>query len=208
MPFGLTNAPAVFQRLMQQVISSLNKDFGMDFVSVYIDDILVFSRTLEEHLLHLQQVIKRVVEIGLKLKPTKCKFVRKELEYLGHVISREGLKPNPRLVDAVRNFPRPETAQETRRFLGLCSYYRKFIPRFAEVANPLHYLTRKDTDFAWSLESQRAFDRLKNQLISAPVLVRLCSRDRCFHSRTWRSPRPISDRRKTPPRGLRQQGSE
>ena len=121
MPFGLTNAPAVFQRLMQQVISSLNLDSEVEFVSLYIDDILIFSRTLEEHLVHLQRVIERVVEVGLKLKPSKCKFVRKELEYLGHIVSQEGLKPNPRLVDAVRDFPKPTTVQETRRFIGLCS---------------------------------------------------------------------------------------
>ena len=171
MPFGLTNAPAVFQRLMQQVISSLNLDSEVEFVSVYIDDILIFSRTLEEHLLHLQRVIERVVEVGLKLKPSKCKFVRKELEYLGHIVSQEGLKPNPRLVDAVRDFPKPTTVQETRRFLGLCSYHWKFIPCFAEVTNPLHHLTRKDTDFVWSPECQQVFEQLKCKLVSAPVLA-------------------------------------
>ena len=135
MPFGLTNAPAVFQRLMQQVISKLNSDSESEFVSVYIDDIL------EDHLLHLERVIQRIIEVGLKLKPTKCRFVQRELEYLGHIVSRDGLKPNPRLVIAVKEFPEPTTAQETGRFLGLCSYYRKFIPHFATIANPLHHLT-------------------------------------------------------------------
>ena len=124
-----------------------------------------------QHLLHLQRVIERVVEVRLKLKPSKCKCVRKELEYLGHIVSQEGLKPNPRLVDAVRDFPKPTTVQETRRFLGLCSYYRKFIPCFAEVAHPLHQLTRKDTDFVWSPECQQAFEQLKCKLVSAPVLA-------------------------------------
>ena len=136
MPFGLINAPAVFQCLMQQVILSLNLDSEVEFVSVYIDDILVFSRTLEEHLLHLQQVIERAVQVGLKLKPSKCKFVWKELEYLGHIISQEGLKPSPRLVDALQDFPKPTTVQETRTFLRLCSYYLKFIPCF--TATPSH----------------------------------------------------------------------
>lgn len=171
MPFGLMNAPAVFQRLMQQVISSLNSDSEPEFVSVYIDDILVFSKTLEEHLLHLQRVIERITEVGLKLKPTKCKFVQKELEYLGHTVSRDGLKPNPRLVGAVEEFPEPTTVQEMRRFLGLCSYYRKFIPRFAAIANPLHNLTRRDTVFLWSPECQRAYEELKSRLTSAPVLA-------------------------------------
>ena len=138
MPFGLTNAPAVFQRLMQQVISTLNSDSESEFVSVSIDDILVFSKTLQDHLLYLEQVILRIMEVGLKLKPTKCRFVQRELEYLGHIVSRDRLKPSPRLVIALKEFPEPTTAQETRRFLGLCSYYRKFIPHFATIANPSH----------------------------------------------------------------------
>ena len=101
MPFGLTNAPAVFQRLMQQVLAGLNPEDGKEFVTAYIDDILVFSPTLPEHTEHLQKVISRLKEVNLKLNPAKCKFVRKEVDYLGHVITAGGLKPNPRLTDAV-----------------------------------------------------------------------------------------------------------
>ena len=137
MPFGLTNAPAVFQRLMQQVIIPLNPATGPDFVSVYLDDVLVFSRNLED-LLHLKAVIEKLADVGLKLKPEKCRFAQKELEYLGHVVSRDGLRTSPRLVDAVRNFPVPKTVQDVWRFLGLSSYYRKFIPNFAKIACPLH----------------------------------------------------------------------
>ena len=144
MLFGLMNTPAVFQRLMQQVISRLNPTGGPEFVSVYIDDILVFSRTLEDYLHHLRLVIEQVVEVGLKLKPSKCKFVQKQLEYLGHVVSREGLKTSPRLVEAIEQYPVPQTVQETRRFLGLSSYYRRFIPNFTKIAQPLHSLTCKD----------------------------------------------------------------
>ena len=171
MPFGLMNAPAVFQRPMQQVISSLNLDAEPEFVSVYIDDILIFSRTLEDHLHHLQRVIERVVEVGLKLKPTKCRFAQKEVEYLGHIVSCEGLKPNPRLVVAVQEFPVPRTPKATRRFLGLASFYRKFIPQFAAVANPLHNLTRRDTVFVWSPECQQAYQELKIRLTSAPIVA-------------------------------------
>lgn len=171
MPFGLMNAPATFQRLMQQVISSLNTDSEPDFVSVYIDDILVFSKTLEEHLEHLKKVIERIVQVGLKLKPSKCKFVQKELEYLGHLVSHDGLKLNPRLVEAVEKFPAPSNAHEIKRFLGLCSYYRKFVPRFADIANPVHYLTRQDVSFQWTAGCQRAYEELKKRLVSAPVLV-------------------------------------
>lgn len=114
MPFGLTNAPAVFQRLMQQVISCLNPEVGREFVSVYIDNILVFSQSLSDHLRHLQKVFERIKEFGLKLKPSKCRFAQKELEYLGHIVSRDGLKTNPRLVDAVQQFPVLKSVQETR----------------------------------------------------------------------------------------------
>ena len=171
MPFGLKNAPGVFQRLMQQVVSSLNSGSGPDFVSVYLDDILVFSKNLNEHLEHLRLVIQRLVEVGLKLKPSKCKFAQHELEYLGHVVSREGLRTNPNLTEAVVDFPRPQSVRDVRRFLGLASYYRRFILHFAKIARPLHKLTCKDTRFDWSPECQIAFQELKQRLSSVPVLA-------------------------------------
>ena len=171
MPFGLKNAPGVFQRLMQKVVSSLNPGSGPDFVSVYLDDILVFSKNLNEHLEHLRLVIERLVEVGLKLKPSKCKFAQHELEYLGHVVSREGLRTNPKLTEAVVDFPRPQSVRDVRRFLGLASYYRKFILHFAKITRPLHKLTCKDTRFDWSPECQIAFQELKQRLSSAPVLA-------------------------------------
>ena len=128
MPFGLTNAPGVFQRLMQCVLMGLNPEEGPDFVAVYIDDIVIFSRTLEDHIDHLRLVFERLVETGLKLKPTKCQFVRKEVGYLGHVITPQGFKTNPRLVAEVQEFPVPQSLQEVHRFLGLSSYYWRFIP--------------------------------------------------------------------------------
>ena len=170
MPFGLTNAPGVFQRLMQQVLMGLNPEDGPDFVSVYIDDILVFSKTLEEHLLHLERVLKRIIDVGLKLKPAKCQFFRQEVEYLGHTITPLGLKTSNRHVTAVDQFPTPTHIREVRRFLGMVSYYRRFIPSFAKIAHPLHALTRKDAQFEWTHECQEAFETLKKQLISAPVL--------------------------------------
>ena len=127
MPFGLTNAPAVYQRLMHQVVTPLNPSSGPDVVSAYLDDILVFSRTLDQHLQHLKTVIDKLSEVGLKLKPTKCRFTQKELEYLRHVVSRGGLKTSPRLVEAVQQFPVPKSVHDVRRFLGLSSYYQKFI---------------------------------------------------------------------------------
>ena len=170
MPFGLTNAPSVFQRLMQRVLMGLNPEEGPDFVSVYIDDVLIFSRTLTEHLQHLKLVIQRLLEAGLKLQPSKCHFVRKEVVYLGHIITPEGLKPNPRLVSAVKEFPVPRDVRQVRQFLGLSSYYRRFIAQFAKIAKPLHELTRKGVEFAWSSDCQTAFDILREKLSQAPVL--------------------------------------
>jgi len=106
-PFGLTNAPAVFQRLMQRVISGLNPCEGPDFVCVYIDDLLVFSHSLKDHLSQLCLVMDRLRQAGLKLKSTKCYFIRQSVEFLGHVITPSGLKPNPRQIAAVHDFPEP-----------------------------------------------------------------------------------------------------
>ena len=123
MPFELTNAPSVFQRLMQQVLRGLNPEEGPNLVSVYNDDVLVFSRTLSEQLQHLQLVIECLREAGVKLQPAKCHFVRKEVEYLGHLITPEGLKPNLKIVTAVREFPVPQDICEVCHFLGLSLYY-------------------------------------------------------------------------------------
>ena len=151
--------------------SSRQNHLGPDFVSVYLDDILVFSKDLNEYLEHLRLVIECLVEVGLKLKPSKCKFAQHELEYLGHVVSREGLRTNPKLTEAVVDFPRPQSVRDVRRFLGLASYYRRFILHFAKISRPLHKLTCKDTRFDWSPECQIAFQELKQRLSSAPVLA-------------------------------------
>ena len=171
MPFGLTNAPAVFQRLMQKVLSGLNPDGAPEFVEVYIDDVLIFSRTMEEHLDHLRQVLERLKNAGLKLKPSKCHFIRQTVEYLGHVITPQGLMPNQKQVSAVKDFPVPESVTQVRQFLGLMSYYRRFIQQFAKIAFPLHNLTRKDVEFLWTEECQAAFEALKGKLVEAPILV-------------------------------------
>jgi len=158
MPFGLTNAPAAFQRLMQQVLMGLNPEDGHPFVSVYIDDIIVFSSSLEEHLHHLKLVLQKLEEVNLKLKPTKCQFLRQQVEYLGCVVTPEGLRTSERHVRAIQEFPAPKNVQEVRRFLGLASYYRRFVASFAKIAQPLHALTRKGTVFEWSAVCQAAFN--------------------------------------------------
>ena len=171
MPFGLTNAPAIFQRLMQQVLQGLNPAEGPSFVSVYIDDVLIFSRSLEEHLHHIGLVLDRLQEAGLKLKPSKCHFVCQQVEYLGHLITPRGLLPNPKKVGAVVDFPVPTSVTQVRQFVGLASYYRRFIEGFARVAAPLHRLTKQDVEFQWTGECQDALDMLKKKLVEAPVLV-------------------------------------
>ena len=157
MPFGLMNAPAIFQRLMQQVISSVNPMEGPNFVSVYIDDLLVYSQTLEEHLVHLGKVMDKLREVNLKLKPSKCRFVRQSVEFLRHILTPKGLQPNLKQVAAVQEFPVPQNVSEVRQFLGLTSYYRRFIAQFSKVASPLHNLARKDTKWDWNEDCQSAF---------------------------------------------------
>ena len=171
MPFGLKNALSVFQRLMQQVLCGVNPESGPSFVAAYIDDLLIFSVSLQEHLDHLRQVIHRLREVGLKVNPGKCQFIRSEVEYLGHVITPVGLRPNSKLVEAVRDYSPPKNIQELRRFLGLTSYYRRFVNQFAKVAEPLHRLTRKNAVFQWSQECQTAFEELKGRLVTPPVLA-------------------------------------
>ena len=171
MPFGLTNAPAVFQRLIQQVLMGLNPDSGPDFVAAYIDDIIIFSVDLEQHLHHIQLVLQRIIDTGLKLQPKKCHFMRSEVEYLGHVITPSGLKTNPKLVAAVDEFPVPTNLRELRRFVGMCSYYRRFIPQFSTLARPLHDLTRKEATFEWTADCEQSFQSLKKKLVEAPVLA-------------------------------------
>lgn len=169
MPFGLcnANAPATFQRLMQVVLSGLE----WDCCFVYIDDILVASQSFDEHMHHLQLVFERLRQAGLRLKPKKCSFLRKRVPYLGFVISKYGIQVDPSKTDKVKNFPTPTDPTSVRSFVGLASYYRRFVPHFAEIAAPLHHLTKKDVKFEWSEKCEAAFHKLKSLLTEAPVLV-------------------------------------
>jgi len=166
MPFGLTNAPATFQRLMNQVLHSV---LGNGVV-VYLDDINIYTKTFEEHLKKLEEVLRLLKIAGLKIKPSKCKFIEKELTFLGHVVNQQGILPDPRKIDKVRDFPRPKTVTDIKSFLGLASYYRKFIKGFSEIAKPMNDLTRKGVPFKWKEKQEEAFKKLKQALISKPVL--------------------------------------
>ena len=167
MPFGLCNAPSTFQRLMQTVLVGLEGKTCF----VYIDDILVCSRTFDDHVRHLQAVFDRLRTANLKLKVQKCVFLRDEVQYLGHTISKHGIAPDPSKVSKVQNFPVPTDLNKLRQFLGLASYYRRFIKNFAAVAAPLHALTKKDVSYVWTVQCQEAFQQLKQLLCSAPVLA-------------------------------------
>ena len=169
MPFGLKNAPAVFQRLMQRVLMGLNPEEGP--VSTYIDDVLVFSASFEDHLQHLSCVLDKLINVGLKLKPVKCHFLCPKVEYLGHLITPTGISPNPGRIAAVKDYPAPTSVKEVRQFLGIASYYRRFVRGFANVAQPLHALTQKGAVFSWTESCQQAFDALKSRLIDSPILA-------------------------------------
>jgi len=154
MPFGMCNAPATFQRLMETVLTGLL----WDSCFVYIDDLLVCSSTFQEHLQHLRQVFTRLRQAGLRLKARKCLFLREEVPYLGHVVTKEGIKPDPAKTEKVQHFPVPVSVSQVRQFLGLASYYRRFVPEFSKIASPLHSLLKRDAVFCWTRDCQLAFD--------------------------------------------------
>ncbi|XP_039761835.1 uncharacterized protein LOC120634993 [Pararge aegeria] len=167
MPFGLKNAPATFQRLMNTALSGLQ---GIQCF-VYLDDIVIYSYDLDTHMRNLSNIFDRLRKFHLKLQPDKCEFLRREVSYLGHIITDEGVKPNPEKTRAVEEFPIPKRPKDIKSFLGLVSYYRRFIPNLSKIAKPLTTLLKKDISFVWGNEHQLAFEHLKNALISAPILA-------------------------------------
>ena len=167
MPFGLCNALATFQRLMDLVLACLQWSECL----VYLDDVIVLGRTFNEHLRNIQSVLQRFCESGLRLKQSKCAFFQRQVQYLGHVISREGVATDPAKTERVSTWPIPQSKRETQQFLGFASYYRRFIKDFARVARPLHRLTERTATFAWNDECLEAFNELRRYLCSTPVLA-------------------------------------
>ena len=167
MPFGLCNAGATFQRLMDVVLNGLS----LQICLAYLDDVVVYSRDIDEHFVRLKQVFERLYAAGLKLKPSKCNVLQRQVTFLGHVMSADGIATDPQKIQAVAEWPVPTSIREVRAFVGLASYYRRFVKGFAEIATPLHSLTKKNAKFVWETEHQEAFERLKRALTEAPVLV-------------------------------------
>jgi len=166
MPFGLKNAPATFQRLMDNVLSGLQ---GNELF-VYMDDIVIYARSLEEHAIKFNRLMARLREANLKLQPDKCEFLRKEVAYLGHIIGEKGVKPDPNKIKAVTHFPTPRNPKNIKQFLGLVGYYRRFIPQFSKIAKPLTELLKKDKPFKWELSQINAFNTLRESLCTEPIL--------------------------------------
>ena len=166
MPFGLCNAPATFERLMEKVLRPiLNK-----ICLVYLDDVIIFGKNFEEMLANLREVLLLLDKANLKLNPKKCSLFSREVKYLGHVVSENGISTDPEKIECVRSWPVPRNKKQVRSFLGFCSYYRKFVKGFSLIAKPLFVLTENLTKFFWNEECQQAFEKLKQNLISSPIL--------------------------------------
>ena len=178
MPMGLCNSPATFQRLMQNIFN----ESVFQMLLIYLDDLIVFSKTVDEHLQRLDKVFTVLKEHGLKLKAKKCHFFKEQVKYLGYIISSDGIATDPDKVDVVKKWPRPETVKDLRSFLGFSSYYRRFVPQFANIARPLYHLislankeknsqkSNKLLRESWDENCTEAFELLKDRLTTSPVL--------------------------------------
>ena len=164
-PFGLSQAPAYFQLLIDKVLMGCSS-----FAMGYLDDIIIFSKTEEEHLQHLEEIFVRLRKFGLKMKHEKCSFFKKHIQYLGHLVSEKGFKPLPEKLELIRKMPAPRTAKEVKQFLGLIGYYRKFVPCFVDISRPLTKLTHHNVTFEWTDQCAKAFNHLRKLLMEYPIL--------------------------------------
>jgi len=167
MPFGVSTAPAAFQRMIQTVLAPV---LGKG-VLVYIDDIIIYSRDIDEHLRLLRVVLQLLKDSNLTLKGSKCNLLLTRLKLLGHVVSSDGIEVDPDKVQSIVDFEVPKNVKALQRFLGMCTYYHSFICNFSSIALPLYELLRKDVKYEWSSEQQASFERLKECLMTAPILI-------------------------------------
>jgi hypothetical protein len=168
MYFGLCDSPATFQTMMNEIFSGM-----ADIMVIYIDDLMINTKTnnIQEHERLVKKVLKHLEEHDLFIKPEKCTFGVKEVEFLGIIVSRQGIKMDDSKVKAIREWPTSKTVREVRSFLGLANFYCGFIEDYAQVARPLNDLTKKDTPFAWKETQQTVFDTLKNHFTMAPIFA-------------------------------------
>jgi hypothetical protein len=167
LPFGLTNAPGTFMHLMHETF----REFLDDFVLVFLDDILIYSKTLADHKLHVEKVLSTLRKSKLYAKESKCEFFKSEVEFLGHFVGRNGVRMMEDKIEAVAAWPLPKNARDIRAFIGTAGYYRKFIKDFSSIAAPLTELTKEKVKFDWTASHQKAFTTLKIAMQSAPVLA-------------------------------------
>uniref|UniRef100_A0A8C1QTJ1 Gypsy retrotransposon integrase-like protein 1 n=1 Tax=Cyprinus carpio TaxID=7962 RepID=A0A8C1QTJ1_CYPCA len=167
MPFGLSNSPAVFQALVNDVL----RDMIDQFIYVYLDDILIFSSSLQEHVQHVRRVLQRLLENGLFVKAEKCEFHAQSVPFLGYIVSTEGIRMDPEKIKAVVEWPSPDSRKALQRFLGFANFYRRFIRNFSQLAAPLTALTSTKTTFRWSDTAEAVFAKMKSCFVSAPILI-------------------------------------
>lgn len=166
MPQGICNGPPTFQRIVNKVLGRLQ----WQFVLAYIDDIIIYSKTIEEHLNHVDQVLSLLYNANFRLNPNKCLFVQQQIQFLGHEIDEQGIRPCPEKTRAILNLPTPKTIKAATSFVKMAEYYRSHIPNFSMLAQPLFDLTKKNSRFEWKDTQQEAFDQIKNCLINRPLL--------------------------------------
>ena len=173
MPFGLTNAPATFQHLMESCLGEMH----LNWCIIYLNDVIIFSKTPEEHIERLQAVLHKLRTAGLKLKPSKCEFFRDRISYLGHIVSKDGVETDPKKIQVILDLPIPQTVYDVRSFLGFTNYYRKFMFRYSQIAKPLNGLIsgenakKKKAPVDWQNCHQQAFNQLKKLCSEAPILA-------------------------------------
>lgn len=169
LPFGLSCSPAIFSRQLQTALAPLLK---AEWIKTYLDDVIISAPDFNTLLSRLHETFEHMGGVGIKLNLSKCNIGQKEVKFLGHVVSREGYRPDPKNIEAIEKMKAPTTVKETRRFLGMCSFYRRHIGQFSKLAAPLTNLTQKGLQFEWSTECQQAFETLKGKLIAASILGR------------------------------------
>ncbi|KFD60572.1 hypothetical protein M514_27238, partial [Trichuris suis] len=155
LPFGVSAAPSIFQRTMDRMLE------GLPHVAAYLDDIIITGRTDEEHMKNLDTVLQRLTEHGFRIRKEKCQFLQAEVEYLGHILTPEGIRADPKRVEAIAKMPAPSDASKLRSFLGMVNFYSQFIPNLADLCAPLHGLLKKDAAWKWSRREQTVFDKIK-----------------------------------------------